>query len=108
MKETYFRMAAFNLFISFGRSSSLIVRYPNMHMLPAAPRLSMYLTVDAVFIRDKGSLFRAALKETVYSSLLAKEFARILSLILCLLRKIVGPETDVITGEWRRLHNEEL
>jgi hypothetical protein len=24
------------------------------------------------------------------------------------LRKIFGPKTDVVTGEWRRLHNEEL
>jgi hypothetical protein len=24
------------------------------------------------------------------------------------LRKIYGPERDEVTGEWRRLHNEEL
>jgi hypothetical protein len=24
------------------------------------------------------------------------------------LRKIFGPENDEVTGEWRRLHNEEL
>jgi len=24
------------------------------------------------------------------------------------LRKISGPESDRVTGEWRRLHNEEL
>jgi len=24
------------------------------------------------------------------------------------LRKIFGPKTDEVTGEWRRLHNEEL
>jgi hypothetical protein len=64
--------------------------------------------VDAVFIRDKAALLRSAIKETVYSSLLAREFARELNLISCLLRKIFGPEMDVVTGEWRRLHNEEL
>jgi hypothetical protein len=25
-----------------------------------------------------------------------------------LLRKICGPKRDGVTGEWRRLHNEEL
>ena len=25
-----------------------------------------------------------------------------------MLRKISGPERDEVTGEWRRLHNEEL
>ena len=25
-----------------------------------------------------------------------------------LLRRIVGPERDEVTGEWRKLHNEEL
>ena len=24
------------------------------------------------------------------------------------LRRILGPRTDEVTGEWRRLHNEEL
>ena len=24
------------------------------------------------------------------------------------LRRIFGPKTDEVTGEWRRLHNEEL
>jgi len=24
------------------------------------------------------------------------------------LRRIFGPRTDEVTGEWRRLHNEEL
>jgi hypothetical protein len=24
------------------------------------------------------------------------------------LRRIVGPKTDEVTGEWRKLHNEEL
>jgi len=24
------------------------------------------------------------------------------------LRRILGPTTDEVTGEWRRLHNEEL
>jgi uncharacterized membrane protein len=24
------------------------------------------------------------------------------------LRRIFGPKRDVVTGEWRRLHNEEL
>jgi hypothetical protein len=24
------------------------------------------------------------------------------------LRKIIGPKTDKVTGEWRKLHNEEL
>jgi hypothetical protein len=68
----------------------------------------MYVTVDAVFIRDKTVLLRAAIKETVYSSMLAREFAREIDLILCLLWKIFGPKTDVVMGEWRRLHNEEL
>jgi hypothetical protein len=25
-----------------------------------------------------------------------------------MLRKIFGPERDEVTGEWRKLHNEEL
>jgi hypothetical protein len=25
-----------------------------------------------------------------------------------LLRRVLGPERDEVTGEWRRLHNEEL
>jgi len=25
-----------------------------------------------------------------------------------MLKRIFGPKRDVITGEWRRLHNEEL
>jgi hypothetical protein len=25
-----------------------------------------------------------------------------------MLRKIFGPQTNEVTGEWRRLHNEEL
>jgi hypothetical protein len=24
------------------------------------------------------------------------------------LRKVLGPKRDVVTGEWRRLHNEDL
>jgi hypothetical protein len=24
------------------------------------------------------------------------------------LRKVFGPKSDVVTGEWRKLHNEEL
>jgi len=27
---------------------------------------------------------------------------------IMVLRKIFGPERDEVTGEWRRLHNEEL
>jgi len=68
----------------------------------------MYVTVDAAFIRDKAALLRAAVKERVFSSMLARELARELNLILCLLRKLFGPETDVVTVVWRRLHNEEL
>jgi len=64
--------------------------------------------VDAVFIGDEAALLRAAIKETVCSTMMVREFARELILILCLLRKIFGPETDVVTGDWRRLHNEEL
>jgi hypothetical protein len=26
----------------------------------------------------------------------------------CVLRKIFGPKRDEVTGEWRKLHNEEL
>jgi len=26
----------------------------------------------------------------------------------CVLRRVFGPERDEITGEWRKLHNEEL
>jgi len=26
----------------------------------------------------------------------------------CLLRKMFGPKRDEVTGEWRKLHNEEL
>jgi hypothetical protein len=28
--------------------------------------------------------------------------------VLRVLRKIFGPKRDKVTGEWRRLHNEEL
>jgi hypothetical protein len=44
-----------------------------MHIVPATPRLSMCVTVDALFIRDKPALLRAVIKETVYSSMLARE-----------------------------------
>ena len=93
------KFAAVSLFISFGRSNLLIFGYPNTHISPAVPRLSMYMTVGAVFIRDKSVLPRAAIKETVYSSMTIREFSRELNLILWFPKKIFGPETDEVTGE---------
>jgi len=35
-------------------------------------------------------------------------FALVYFIIYMVLRRIFGPRRDEVTGEWRRLHNEEL
>jgi hypothetical protein len=43
----------------------------------------------------------------VLALLLAEEIAKIIiSIIIC--GRIFGPKRDEVTGEWKKLHNEEL
>ena len=37
-----------------------------------------------------------------------KLFKSCIAIIFMVLRRIFGPRRDEVTGEWRRLHNEEL
>jgi hypothetical protein len=41
-------------------------------------------------------------------SLALREECRLWAFEYRVLRKIFGPKRDEVTGEWRRLHNEEL
>jgi len=41
-------------------------------------------------------------------SCILREEHRLRVFEIMVLRKIFGPERDEVTGEWRRLHNEEL
>ena len=42
---------------------------------------------------------------TVYQSIAERKLKVIENMVL---RRIFGPRRDEVTGEWRRLHNEEL
>ena len=44
---------------------------------------------------------------TLISLLFPLRFVLVVSILL-LLRRIFGPRSDEVTGEWRRLHNEGL
>ena len=41
-------------------------------------------------------------------SLTLREERRLRVFENCVLRRIFGPKRDEVTGEWRKLHNEEL
>ena len=53
-------------------------------------------------------ILRFVLYGCVTSSFISWEEHRLSMLDNRVLRKIFGPERDEVTGEWRRLHNEEL
>jgi hypothetical protein len=56
------------------------------------------------------STLRASLGACLYSNMKFKWYYKknIFSLMNRVLRRIFGPKRDGVTGEWRKLHNEEL
>jgi hypothetical protein len=53
-------------------------------------------------------IFPVVLYECETWSLILREVRRVRVFENCVLRRIFGPKRDEVTGEWRKLHNEEL
>jgi len=79
----------------------------------AVPEGLFLLLWNAKIIRNFVSLYRTIILPVVLYgcetwSLTRREERKLRMFENMVLRRIFGPRSDEVTGEWRRLHNEEL